>query len=395
MQLASYYRNILGGGPSYSDDGIGLESSTPPDPDLSSGAISDRLDLTRAELQRIVKDHLGDRPALHELAAQILANGADALRMVRDDDSQALSREPDFTAALEAIVRTDGSRPSFMIRNGQPDRTTSPLGNWADYLTSSEDLLHDAISCVGRIDTPQGADPFAGTGFLIHENLILTNRHVLQSIARQQPGGAWKFYQGVSIDFGHEFRAAASIAPRALKRLVFTGAQQIGTPIDHSKLDLALIELEPAPAGQSLRAVLSLDSAPDWPDSRPFLCTIGYPANPGPLGYTPTLLEQLFQSTYGYKRLAPGMSMTTQATHQRWTTGHDATTLGGNSGSVVVVAGRERAAAGLHYGGRRGAQGENWALILGQVLSEPDAQGVSFLTHLKSFGVQFNDRTTS
>ena len=73
---------------------------------------------------------------------------------------------------------------------------------------------------------------------------------------------------------------------------------------------------------------------------------------------------------------------------------NDATTLGGNSGSVVLVAGREHIAAGLHYGGRGGEPRENWGHILGLVLDEPDASAppTTLREQLKKFGVTLLDR---
>jgi V8-like Glu-specific endopeptidase len=76
-----------------------------------------------------------------------------------------------------------------------------------------------------------------------------------------------------------------------------------------------------------------------------------------------------------------------------WTLAHDATTLGGNSGSVIIVVGREHAAAGLHYGGRRGEPRENWGVILGRVLEETDGRSdVTLRQHLREQGVRFIDR---
>jgi hypothetical protein len=62
-----------------------------------------------------------------------------------------------------------------------------------------------------------------------------------------------------------------------------------------------------------------------------------------------------------------------------WSKAHDATTLGGNSGSVVLVAGRETTAAALHYGGRATAPLGNFTHVLGSVLSETDGRSAPTL----------------
>lgn len=398
--LVGHYKNILKTGQSGSrgggNEGVGGGDG---EPDLSPGGIRDHLGSAQSEIYRIIKEHLGDKPELYAIADQILEKGDGALRALRDGDEEKLRDNPELTAGLEVIVRTDGSRPSFMIRNGQTDVSTSPIGAWGATLQASDEFLHDAIACVGRIDLP-GSDPgFVGTGFLIHENLIITNRHVLQGIADREEDGAWTFKQGVAIDFGHEFRGQESINRRPLRRVVFSGSKVIKTngPIDHTNLDLALIELAEAEPDQIPETVLSIDLAPDWAQPQQTLIfAIGYPGAPTLGAYVPSLLELLFQSTFGCKRLAPGLVTKSVANVHTWTLAHDLSTLGGNSGSILLVAGRERIAAGLHYGGRFGEPRENWGHVLGRVLDETDGRLETTLhEHLKSYGVSLVDRLSS
>ena len=91
---------------------------------------------------------------------------------------------------------------------------------------------------------PGSSQGFQGTGFLVHENLIITNRHVLQVTADWQSDGSWKLKSGAAIDFGHEFNARESLNRRLLRRVVFAGPDPIRNFIDHKKLDLALFELD-------------------------------------------------------------------------------------------------------------------------------------------------------
>jgi hypothetical protein len=393
--LTEHYKKILKSGEGTASGVEGVSDGGDGEPDLSEGGIRDRLDATQAELRRIVDEQLGGRRELHELAERITASASEALRALRDEDEEHLRKRPDLLDSLEAVVRTDGSRPSFMIRDGEVDKTSSPLGSWEGTLDASVGMLRDAVSCVGRIDIPSAEQGFEGTGFLIQDNLIATNRHVLQAVARLGGDGNWTFNEGVTIDFGHEFRARDSIGRRALRRVVFAGSKRIlgGGPVDHTKLDLALVELEPTAPENLPRAPLALDVAGDWADPDITVYTLGYPANPGVEAYTPTLLEQLFQMTFGYKRLAPGKIMRPQESVHTWTMAHDATTLGGNSGSVILVVGREHAAAGLHYGGRRSEPRENWGFVLGRVLEETDGRSdVTLRQCLKGHGVQLIDR---
>jgi DNA/RNA endonuclease G (NUC1)/V8-like Glu-specific endopeptidase len=231
-----------------------------------------------------------------------------------------------------------------------------------------------------------------GTGFLIQENLILTNRHVLQVSARLF-NGTWKFSDGAAIDFGHEFHARDSINRRKLKRVVFSGDKPIDfSTIDHSKLDLALIELEPATPASRPIMVLPLKLTSNWAAPGRQIITIGYPGSPPTMLYPPTLLEQLFHATFGYKRIAPGELIASQMGVQPWTLTHDATTLGGNSGSIVLVGDQEQWAAGLHYGGRGIEPRENWGHVLASVLNATDGTSTKSLRDiLRENGVRFLD----
>jgi hypothetical protein len=393
MDLATRYRQKLARGSGNSgsrggNGGNGLEGSLASD--FADDDPGDRAEFSRAELYRIIDAYLGKNPRLYAIADQIALGGKKALKAVVNGDDDYLKRHPKETSMLEVIVRTDGSRPSFMIRDGKVDTTTSPVGTWGDYFVLSEDLLKDALACVGRIDY-QGTH--VGTGFLVKENLIITNRHVLQAIATMENDGSWQILTGSTIDFGYEFRARQSVNRRTLGKLIFCGPETIDpNVIDHSKLDLALIELKPS--GEEMPLPLAFNIAPEWASPGSVVYTIGYPGNPGIKGlktYT-TLLEQLFKSTYGYKRLAPGEVIMSTNNIPSWGVAHDATTLGGNSGSVILVTGKEYAAAGLHYGGTLRAPRENWGHILGGTLSSTNGNpGKSLKDYLEEYEVKLVD----
>jgi endonuclease G, mitochondrial len=358
--------------------------------DLAEAAIQDRVEVARESLRKIVEKYLKNDPKMLEIADRIVAEGAESLRQLAGEDIQAMAERPLGFEGLEAIIRTDGSRPSFLVQEGEVDRESSPLGDWGGTLDRSEAAIRNAIACVGRIDVPGSIAGFQGTGFLIHENLIVTNRHVLQVSARQDSDGNWRIVEGAAIDFGHEFESRQSVNRRLLSKVLFTGSEDIDFySIDHRKLDLALIELEPADSERSEPQSpfkLRFDDAWSRPGTRVFI--IGYPGSPPSFVYAPTLLEQLFQSTYGYKRLAPGEIITAQNDVSDWTIAHDATTLGGNSGSVVLAFEQESSVAALHYGGRSAEPRENWGHNVGRVLDETDGRASTTLREiLNEYGV--------
>jgi hypothetical protein len=395
-ELAAKYKAMLVMGQKGPSTLESVDESAADELDLSAAAVADRLRKMRLELERIVRNELGDDPKLHELVDRIVAKGDTALRLLGAGDDSKLAETNAF-GDLEVVVRADGSRPSFMVKNDKPDRTTSPVGDWGELLNSQEEQLSQALNCVGRIDDPSVPGGFIGTGFLVQENLIVTNRHVLQALGAEAEDHTWTLRFGLAIDFGHEFRAIETARRRELSKVVYCGRDPIsGRVIDHSRLDLALIELTPAGPDNKPASTLAIDIAPEWATPDEIVFIMGYPGRPQVGEYEPTLLEQLFRSTFGCKRLAPGRvtkSGALPSTAGFWGTSHDATTLGGNSGSCVVIMTHANAAVGLHYGGRRTEPRENWAHVLGRVLDASDGRtGETLRSVLGGFGVKLLDR---
>ena len=338
---------------------------------LSAGAIQDRTESTREELHRIVKEKLGGKRELHTLVDRLAREGARGLDAIASGNERLLAEKPQLHASVEVIVHVDGSRPSFMIKQGNVDLDSSPITTWRDTIAADHAEIRKAIACVGRIDDPDATQKFQGTGFLVHPNIILTNRHVLQEIADWRPGEGWKIRSRITINFGREYKGIRSKNPRKLVRLLYAGPKAIlSNAVDHAKLDLAAIELAPAPDAQIPKDILRVEGSRDWAKSGQYTFTIGYPGQPDLTDYPLSLLEKLFKSTFGCKRLAPGRIVRARANVRPWTAAHDTTTLGGNSGSLVVVAGRPEIAAAIHYGGRRADPRENWGHKLGAVMGE-------------------------
>jgi hypothetical protein len=361
------------------------------EPGLSKENIDDIAEGSKQVLHSMIETVGTNKANLKRIVNKITEDGKEALKAVSEDNDKYLQNNPFKTSMLEVIVLTDGSRPSFMVRDGKVDKNSSPVGEWSQVLDDNQVEIEKAIACVGRINR---SNVHIGTGFLIHPNLVITNRHVLQEIANLENDGNWVMKPGVMIDFGYEFRGRESVNPRAMKKIVFCGASYIDPEIiDHSKLDLALIELAPAENPAEL-PVLDFFASKDWADPGSFIYTIGYPGNPGLAGLKiyNTLLEDLFKSTFGYKRMAPGQVMPISS--DRTTTGtvtHDATTLAGNSGSVIIRIGGKSKAAGLHYGGSLKAPRQNWGHILGATLEAKGFQGKTLRENLSEFNIKLTD----
>lgn len=343
----------------------GAESTTAT---ITDNTVKEILERSDEGLHQLIENHPGSRDTeLTELVKHILQEGGEALWAVARGDDNYLNSRSDQTKMLEVIVQTDGSRPSFLIKDDKVDFQSSPAGDWEDILITRADQLRTAIQCVGRINK---GEIQIGTGFLVAKDLAVTNLHVLQAIGRLN-GASWLIDEGANIDFGYEFKTRRSVNRRRIKKVVYNGAQPIDVRhIDHSKLDLAVVQLEPVGEEMLPINILKWNSSTYGADQGQRMLTIGYPGDPGAAGiqdYTATLLDKLFHFQFGCKRLAPGRIITSGVIPDT-TIAHNATTLAGNSGSVIVALAEEGEAFGLHYGGELASPRENWGHVLGYVL---------------------------
>ena len=85
---------------------------------------------------------------------------------------------------------------------------------------------------------------------------------------------------------------------------------------------------------------------------------------------TPDLFAKLFAGVKSFKRLAPGVIMTapgeTPCDPRDWILTHDASTLGGNSGSALAdLDANGQTLLGLHFAGQHARQ--NWAYALERI----------------------------
>jgi V8-like Glu-specific endopeptidase len=383
-KMAAHYARLLQSRPSETrnatpanEEGLELESYSEPligDEPASAGIDPEEvLAKAKENLYKVIENYLGNDAGLKKIADKILTDGGEPLRAVADLDEDYFSGAPQRSADLEVIVQVNGSRPSFLVEKGVPDLASSPIGDWNSLMTPFSASLQKAISCVGRIDK-QGQH--VGTGFLVGPDLAVTNRHVLQAIAQPGANGTLTVGAGITIDFGKEFQGYGSLNKRTVAKVVFYGDKKIEAPLDHNKLDLALLLLDTATPFAKPVEPLPLKPDGAWAGADTYVYVIGYPGSPGISGqivYGADVLAQLFNKTFGYKRIAPGGLLGFSASTAPWTLTHDATTLGGNSGSVIVLVGQEFAAAGLHYGGTTDAPRQNWGHNLARTLTQTNA----------------------
>jgi endonuclease G, mitochondrial len=241
---------------------------------------------------------------------------------------------------LESIVMRR-TRPVLAIKDNEAkldfvDNQDSEI--WKARLTKAKPLLDHAIRAVGRIDLQGARLDWVGTGWLVAENILVTNRHVAREFVTRK-GDGFTFQTGVGgsisadVDFLQEIGSPAELVFKLVKPL---HVEEEPGP------DLSFFEVEIMGGNARLASPIGL-AAKVAPTQN--VATIGYPAYDSRIP-EPDLMEQIFGNTYNKKRLAPGGVTNVESTLIL----HNCTTLGGNSGSVVVDLDSGEA-LGLHFKG--------------------------------------------
>ncbi|WP_421258228.1 trypsin-like serine peptidase [Aeromonas sp. 600886] len=237
---------------------------------------------------------------------------------------------------IEAIVRVTG-RPALIVKNGTFSTPESDV--WKSRLETSRSLIENAISSVGRIELKNHPGfEWVGTGWVVKENIVVTNRHVANEFSLRDTTGSFKFRRnyenkemGARIDLREEYMQPDEVEFRVVKVL------HIEEP---EGPDIALLEVEfsgvNAPKPIKLANTVNAGS---------YVAAIGYPAWDGRRN-DPAVMRQVFNDIYDVKRLQPGQIVTVTSNYFT----HDCSTLGGNSGSPVIDLSTGEA-VGLHFAG--------------------------------------------
>ena len=140
--------------------------------------------------------------------SRLLAEADDGLRRLFDD-GEAARLGPAEVSGLEAVIRTDGSRPVLFVEDNFVDVTAPSAGGYAAPLSRLEEAVRQVCRSVSRVDDPS-AFPlgYQGTAWVLAEGLVVTNYHVLQAIApsgsRRDGRFEGRLSTGVAVHFGHE-----------------------------------------------------------------------------------------------------------------------------------------------------------------------------------------------
>ncbi|MET4085602.1 DNA/RNA non-specific endonuclease [Bradyrhizobium sp. S3.5.5] len=270
-----------------------------------------------------------------------------------DLDTERADRSPVIREAggSPAVVERQIQRESIILRRERPvlaiqgnrprlsdmrDKAESEV--WEPILAGANDLIERTSRAVGRIDLEGGRLDWVGTGWLVGENLIVTNRHVAEEFTRRK-GDGFVFRTGMNgpiaagVDFLQEIDNEST--------LLFSLVKPLHVESEPGP-DLALFEVELTSGDDKLSTPIELATTPIVAKH---VATIGYPAYDSRIPEL-DLMKRVFDGIYDKKRLAPGAVTSVQDVNLL----HNCTTLGGNSGSVVLDLDSGQA-LGLHFSG--------------------------------------------
>ena len=271
---------------------------------------------------------------------------------------------------LEALIRlTD--RPALRVRGGRIDVDDPRAADWRDRFIQmlGTGTIESHLGRIGRIDCDSA---HVGTGFVVGNGLILTNRHVLQTFAapvpRRNGPDRWVLTSdAVTIDFADQPSSRTAASRFRITGVACAGRDDIDfDSIDLADVDAAMLIVETSnAAGTDLPPGVSLDADETSVDRGQTVLVVGYPAQPAALptridgsinSDVTARLNTIFAADYGTKYAAPGDVSAALGSHTADTArrvfSHDATTLVGNSGSAIIKALAPQDIVGLHFGGQ-------------------------------------------
>jgi V8-like Glu-specific endopeptidase len=265
-------------------------------------------------------------------------------------ESMAAGRWDSADSGLEAIIRRF-LRPVYLVQRGtfsRPAQQSPHSREITDRLEIARAKLDQVIASTGRINLRNHRLDWVGTGWMVAPRIVVTNRHVAEEFGRATDHGfAFKCNLGGKVSAAYIDWREEYAQPEESRFRV----EEITWIEPEDSVDVALLLISGnGEDGEVPPQVVSLMTDHDISELNvgAWIGVIGYP------GYDSRNdagdQQRLFDGVYSCKRLAPGQ---VTAFVGDVLLHHDATTLGGNSGSVVVDLASGKALA-LHYGGIEG-----------------------------------------
>jgi hypothetical protein len=261
-----------------------------------------------------------DRGQQREATGQLLEAGAAGLQKAARNAAAELTNEE--ALGLECVLLLY-ARPALLVSEGSL-ASVPPFWN---VLEDQREAVEAAQRGVGRIELLGHPEcDWAGTGFLVTDDLLMTTRRVAELFAEPRGDGGWQFRPGISawMNYRSPYQAVSGAGYRV--RAV-AGV--------HDRYDLALLEVERPQVNGTAPAPLALASAaPERPGGRP-VYLVGYPVRDARRN-EPEAVARIFRDVYNVKRVQPGVLQGGLTFGEVQLLRHDAAPLGQNAGAPLV-----------------------------------------------------------
>lgn len=235
---------------------------------------------------------------------------------------------PEELEALEMVIRL--LRPVPLSHGGSlddlPDQREHNLypQDLKDQWSHFRNLVRPLLYSIGRVNLKDGTQ--IGTGFLVADGALATNRHVLDELSF---GTEVLAAGGAKVNFQREDRATD-----AIEHIVDVA----GVLSIHRTLDMVLLAVP-----KLGRPVVDIDVEAVSEGHR--IAAVGYPAKDE--ARNPIFTGPIFKNRFGVKRAAIGEVLDGSKSPNLY---HDCSTLGGNSGSPLFSLETGKA-VGIHRAG--------------------------------------------
>lgn len=265
----------------------------------------------------------------------------------REIEGVASGLEGTVSFTTEAIIRRKG-RPVLFIQDevvpkAEMDRKLE-LELWKTRFADGLPQITPRIPSIGRVElTGHPRFSWVGTGWMVAPRVMVTNRHVAETFARRaedeyvfrlDPRGR---PMRAALDTFEEYQRTSETEFRVQKILHIE---------DEPGPDMAFLYVAPKDSIEDRDFPPMIDLSEDDPQEGQVVGAIGYAGWDG-VRNEEDVMRQIFEGVYEVKRLHPGEVM---GIEERGFT-HDCSTLGGNSGSVLLDFATGKA-VGLHFAGR-------------------------------------------
>ncbi len=254
-----------------------------------------------------------------EATGQLLEAGAAGLeKLLRQQPADVTGEE---ALGLECVLLLY-ARPAILVREGRLG-AVPPLWN---VLEDQREDVEAAQRGVGRIELLGHPEyDWAGTGFLVTDNVLLTTRRVAEQFIEYK-NGTFQFRPGITawMNYRSSYQTVAN-----------AGFRISGIVGVHDRYDLALLEVERPQVNGTAPAPLPLAAGPpERLPGRP-VYLIGYPVRDARRN-EPEVVARVFREVYNVKRVQPGQLRESLYFQEVQLLRHDCAPLGQTAGGPIL-----------------------------------------------------------